>query len=380
LYTFDADGDSGKASCIESCAQEFPAYLAAGDAIASGDWSLVARGSKQRQWVYRGHPLYYYNGVDPVPDAVASKDKPTDFLNDRASLFLAAAMDPSSELYSPKRGWRRAAFKPEETTSVPSGIVLRSNAAASGYGFVDQGTGMPLYVLRTEPKNPTEWTPTYAPDLAHAVGDFSIMVKADGRKQWAYKGQALYSYRGDYGGDDLNGLLAQSDARPALAYRDFLPSSVRIQIVPMRGALMVTPKGLSVYTETRYNDYGSTNVPGEFRPSYDEARAVGTRGCVADCLGMWKPLLASAHDQASGFWEIDRRPDGTRQWAYKGCALYTYTGDKSPGDIEGNDRTVIVYGDPQGKIDLSLTGGDRGPNVRKYAGSGLYWHLVSFYD
>jgi len=56
----------------------------------------------------------------------------------------------------------------------------------------------------------------------------------------------------------------------------------------------------------------------------------------------------------------------------------TYVGDTAPGTIEGNNRHEIIYGDPNGMHDLSLTGGD---NVGgKYvAGSGLYWHLAGLY-
>ena len=31
------------------------------------------------------------------------------------------------------------------------------------------------------------------------------------------------------------------------------------------------------------------------------------------------------------------REDGTRQWAYKGFAMYTYVGDKAPGDKTGHE-------------------------------------------
>jgi predicted lipoprotein with Yx(FWY)xxD motif len=367
LYTFDADRRAGKVTCVGTCAQKFPPYLATADVNAGGgDWSLIARGPKQRQWAYKGNPLYYYNGTDPVPHRVTSKDKPADFVNDRASIFQAQELDPSSAFYSPEQGWRRAAFTPEQSMPVPAGIELKSVDAANGYGFVEQSMGMSLYFLGGKPRDPAAWSPMYAADLAQQVGDFSIVARADGRRQWAYKGQALYSYRGDYAPGELNGLLAQDDARPALAYQDFMPSSVHIQVVPMRGPLMMTSNGLSVYTQTRYRHGG-----------YDESKAVGTRGCVDDCLRTWKPLLARAHDQSSGFWEIEERADGTRQWAYKGATLYTYVGDKKPGDIEGNRRVAIVYGDPQGNINLELTGGDRAP-VRRYAGSGFSWQLVNF--
>src|SRR4051812_26505876 len=43
LYTFDKDV-TGKASCIEDCAKEFPPFTASAGAQGSGDWSLIDRG------------------------------------------------------------------------------------------------------------------------------------------------------------------------------------------------------------------------------------------------------------------------------------------------------------------------------------------------
>jgi len=90
----------------------------------------------------------------------------------------------------------------------------------------------------------------------------------------------------------------------------------------------------------------------------------------------WKPLLAPANATGGGPWEVETRSDGTKQWSYKGSPLYTYVGDKKPCDIEGNNRHEIVYGDAEGKVDLSVTGGDSAQG-RNNAGSGFYWHLVT---
>jgi predicted lipoprotein with Yx(FWY)xxD motif len=232
---------------------------------------------------------------------------------------------------------------------------------------------MPLYTLKTAPKNPHAWRPAYAPNLAGPVDEFAIITREDGKRQWTYKGQALYTYVEDYAPDDLNGLLAQNDARLALAYQNFMPASVRIENVPFHGLVMVNAQGLTLYAESRSRGR---------RDGYGQAKAVGTKGCVDECLKEWKPLLAGPRDVASGFWDIYDRPDGSRQWAYQGSALYTYAGDKRLGDFEGDNREIIVYGDPEGKnYDLvTLAGGNRGPDFRPYAGAGFHWHIVGFYD
>jgi predicted lipoprotein with Yx(FWY)xxD motif len=59
LYTFDKDAaGGGKSSCNGPCAANWPPLLAAADASASGDWSIVTRDDGSRQWAYKGKPLY----------------------------------------------------------------------------------------------------------------------------------------------------------------------------------------------------------------------------------------------------------------------------------------------------------------------------------
>nr|WP_157263803.1 hypothetical protein [Azohydromonas aeria] len=61
LYTFDRDAaGSGKSVCNGPCATNWPPLVAAADARAQGDWSVVTRDDGSRQWAYKGKPLYYW--------------------------------------------------------------------------------------------------------------------------------------------------------------------------------------------------------------------------------------------------------------------------------------------------------------------------------
>lgn len=59
LYTFDKDG-GGKSMCNGPCATNWPPLMAAADAMASGDWSIVTRDDGSKQWAFKGKPLYFW--------------------------------------------------------------------------------------------------------------------------------------------------------------------------------------------------------------------------------------------------------------------------------------------------------------------------------
>jgi predicted lipoprotein with Yx(FWY)xxD motif len=60
LYTFDKDA-AGKSNCNGGCAATWPPFLVAGEAEASGDWSIVVRDDGSKQWAYEGKPLYRWS-------------------------------------------------------------------------------------------------------------------------------------------------------------------------------------------------------------------------------------------------------------------------------------------------------------------------------
>jgi predicted lipoprotein with Yx(FWY)xxD motif len=56
------------------------------------------------------------------------------------------------------------------------------------------------------------------------------------------------------------------------------------------------------------------------------------------CLGVWHPLTASSSGTPSsevGSLGTVTRPEGTVQVTYKGAPLYTFTGDRQPGEAKG---------------------------------------------
>lgn len=94
-----------------------------------------------------------------------------------------------------------------------------AQATVSG-GILTDPKGLTLYVFDNDATVPggsacvggclNMWTPLKAPANAQAKGDFALVTRDDGTKQWAYKGKPLYRWYndkkpGDKDGDGLRG-------------------------------------------------------------------------------------------------------------------------------------------------------------------------------
>jgi predicted lipoprotein with Yx(FWY)xxD motif len=59
LYTFDRDiSGSGKSVCNGDCAVKWPPMMASANDKSGGDWTVITRDNGQKQWAFKGKPLY----------------------------------------------------------------------------------------------------------------------------------------------------------------------------------------------------------------------------------------------------------------------------------------------------------------------------------
>ncbi len=108
--------------------------------------------------------------------------------------------------------------------------LMMTQAMAGGPGSVKTGMtsagkvlvtskGMTLYVFDKDSKGVSncnggcamKWPPLMAGAMAKKGGGFSVIKRADGKRQWAYKGKALYGWikdkkPGDVTGDGVKGV------------------------------------------------------------------------------------------------------------------------------------------------------------------------------
>ncbi|WP_395607681.1 hypothetical protein [Pseudomonas sp. B22129] len=83
-----------------------------------------------------------------------------------------------------------------------------------------------------------------------------------------------------------------------------------------KGKVLVDSKGMTLYTFAK-----------------DSA---GKSACSGQCLANWPAFTAKDGAKDADGYTVISRDDGSKQWAYKGQALYTWVKDSKPGDITGD--------------------------------------------
>ncbi len=80
------------------------------------------------------------------------------------------------------------------------------------------------------------------------------------------------------------------------------------------------------------------NVSGMTLYTFDKDVAGSNKSmCNGPCIALWPAVSAAADAKPEGDYSIVTRDDGSKQWAYKGKPLYTYTADKKAGDATGDN-------------------------------------------
>lgn len=181
-----------------------------------------------------------------------------------------------------------------------------------------------------------EHPPLFAPANAVGKDDWTVVMRDDGKRQWAYKGYPLYTFRLDTvqgfpAGNNTGGIwenvradgsfgLPSRPAPPPLPNVDAV-SGVKVQATLSRTLVLADYRGMTLYTS------GAQDMP-------------------ADAV-RWKPLPAPMFAGANGDWTVVRRDDGIRQWALKGKPVYTCASDVKPGDVNCSDATWTALAGPQ---------------------------------
>lgn len=294
LYNLATDQRGGESTCDGVCAQTWPPLLAPADAKPSGDWATIKRGEGgPLQWTFRGKPLYTY-----------SKDvSPGDMNGDDLLQRWSVAVRP---------------------IQMPPGFGI--NKTPLGQLLVDQKRRT-LYTSAADKPGQSScdatcaktWRPVEAWWMAtSSIPDWSVVSRADGTKQWAYKGKPLYRYTGDFNPGEAAGNAEEGWGAMVLEPAPGNPPWITIQKSD-GGELLADANGMTIYAH-------DLSRPKPFTIGF--AREF-------ERPDLWKPVVAEADAKPIGNWTIVTHADGTRQWAHKGQLLYTHRRDKLPGELNG---------------------------------------------
>jgi predicted lipoprotein with Yx(FWY)xxD motif len=104
--------------------------------------------------------------------------------------------------------------------------------------------------------------------------------------------------------------------------------TVSVASTPQLGPILVNAQGFTLYHLT--------------------TESAGHIVCTGTCATIWPPLLLPAGSPTAGpgvtgTLGVVQRPDGRRQVTYNGWPLYTYSGDKSPGQTNGQGIRGIWF-------------------------------------
>ena len=185
------------------------------------------------------------------------------------------------------------------------------NSLESPVRLIQAEGAVPFEVSTTRTKSCLTKNP---PFLAHRgsrqFGEWSIIDRVDGTRQWALEGTPLFRSSKDHQPGDINGgYLVRLGRYPS-----------PIAFAPMDGL----PPGIT----TSETSAGLTFVDHQGRALYYRSATGLFANCDRKCMKNWRPLTAPSLAQSVGDeWTIETSDLGIRQWAYKGRGLYTYAFD-----------------------------------------------------
>ncbi len=187
LYTFN-----GRADDLKAVGKQWRPLEAPLMARPIGDFSIIARADGSQQWAVRGKPLYTYNNDWLLGDANGIGSDPRFAVAMVMRYFIPANVTVGKDQ-------RRGGVLMTADTRQP--IYTRDRAYADGEGGHNTrgvrgapATGKAIAATGCQGECEQTWRPLAAPANAQPSGYWSIVARADGSKQWAYQGYALYTY------------------------------------------------------------------------------------------------------------------------------------------------------------------------------------------
>jgi predicted lipoprotein with Yx(FWY)xxD motif len=313
-----------------SCVAFWPPVYAGADAKPVDIWTVITREDGKKQWAYDGHALYT-STLDHAPGDVLGGTT----MGSRGD--SPAARDPIGPPSAVPPGFR--------VDTTVRGRMLATDGRRAIYTSDSDGPNK----SNCDAVCTRIWAPILAPQSAQPQGEWSVVERAPAVRQWAFRKKPLYTYAGDAGpgkteGDDVPGWHSVYTQVAPPAPKDFAIQAT------MNGDVLADGRGKTVYYYSCGED-SADMMPCDTLDSPQAYRfAVCGNGDVAKCLKMWPYVVVSPGvksesrlwsavwvDPKTGHRAQANQPGALNVWAYRARPVYTYAGDREPGDFDGNN-------------------------------------------
>ena len=287
LYTFNKD-KANVSNCNDGCAIKWPPLLADDNAEAEGRFSIITRADNSKQWALDSRPLYRWINDNAPGDTTGEEVK---------SVWYVAQVPPVSKI---------------NTDVITNGVTNKVTV-------LTDTNHKTLYAFTNDQATPdgsscnngcaVEWPPLLAEEGAQASGNYTLVTRDNGDKQWAYRGIPLYRFVDDSVAGDTVG---ENDENIWFVVQ---PLPVSKYTTTNEGVVLTDSSWLSLY---QLDNETTSNIV-----------------CKGPCLTAWPPLYADSNDINRGNYTVFTNSEGKTQWAYKDKPLYHWKTDTQPNDTNG---------------------------------------------
>ena len=318
------------AATRKSCIEVWPPSYGAENAKPVGKWTMVDRPDKKKQWAYDGMAVYT-SVLDRAPGDVNGGTNRKRGAGDRSG----SRRDPiGPKPYIPPQF---------NVTQVATGRLLSTSEGFSLYMWDKDGpnkSNCDAACLR-------EWAPALAPDAAPAsLGEWSVFERSPGVKQWAFRGNPLYTHRTDLNDRGLVGSDVPGWHNVYTQRMPAPPAHFTIQDT-LAGQVLADERGRTVYVYFCVDDTVDQQICDH--PDTTQAYRIATCGDSdpARCLQLFPYLVAATGaksvnhlwtamdiDPMTGQRAMPGQAGSLRVWAFRDRPVYSCARDKHPGDIE----------------------------------------------
>jgi predicted lipoprotein with Yx(FWY)xxD motif len=312
-----------------TCVQLWPPVLAPGGAKEIGKWTVVKRKDGRSQWAYDGFALYtsVLDHQEGDVNGATKRKNHGDSPADREPVSPPSLLPPQFGIA-------------QQTT----GRLLITSQGASVYALAAERPDRLL--CKTDCTR--EWTPVLAPAFARSQGAFMVFDRMPGLRQWAFRGEPLYTRVGEDRDHSLEGsdfpgwhnVYTQKAPPP--------PSDFTVQESP-GGLVLADSRGKTVYIY-HCGDDGLDQLSCDHPEAAQAYRfAVCGGGDPVQCLKTFPYVLATPGvKSASRVWSvlaIDPRtghlaapglPEALHVWAFRERPVFTCALDEKPGDLRAD--------------------------------------------